>query len=140
MQRLNVVLTATASDSHTWNLTYLELLLREWGHMVTNLGPCVPHELLLRRCREIAPDLVVVSSVNGLGFSEGAVIGRLVRGSAELSRTPLVIGGKLGTGVEDQAAESERLRAAGFDLVVTDSDGLGPFRDFVASMSMKATR
>ncbi|MGF0176750.1 cobalamin B12-binding domain-containing protein [Streptomyces sp. Marseille-Q5077] len=129
-----------ASDSHTWNLMYLELLLQEWGHDVTNLGPCVPHELLLRRCQELSPDLIVISSVNGLGFSEGREVGRLIRDCDQLTGTRVVIGGKLGTGVENQAAESERLRGAGFDLVVNDSDGMAPFRDFVNSMRLKAMR
>ncbi|MFE9068508.1 cobalamin B12-binding domain-containing protein [Streptomyces violaceusniger] len=140
MHRLNVVLTATASDSHTWNLMYLELLLQEWGHTVTNLGPCVPPELLVRRCRELVPDLIVVSSVNGLGFSEGGELVRLIRGCAELADTPLVIGGKLGTGMEDQTAEAERLRAEGFDLVVMEAHGLGPLREFMESMCLKAMR
>ncbi|MBM0230756.1 cobalamin B12-binding domain-containing protein [Micromonospora sp. STR1_7] len=140
MHRLNVVLTTTASDSHTWNLIYLELLLQEWGHAVTNLGPCMPPELLLRRCRELTPDLVVVSSVNGLGFGEARTLIPLLRDCPELAETPVVIGGKLGTGVEDEAAEAAELRAAGFDLVVNDSDGLGPFRDFVESMCLRVLR
>jgi len=140
MRRLNILLTAMASDSHTWNLMYLELLLQEWGHTATNLGPCVPHEPLIRRCRELAPDLVVISSVNGHGFSEGREVGQLIRACAELADTPMVIGGKLSTGVEDQAAKTASLRAAGFDLVVNDSDGLAPFQDFVESMCRRAMR
>jgi methylaspartate mutase sigma subunit len=138
VDELNIVLTAMASDSHTWNLIYLELLLKEWGHEVTNLGPCVPEALLLRRCRDLEPDLIVISSVNGLGFGEGKRVIDMLRRDAEFTRTPVVIGGKLGTGEEDQAREAAALAAAGFDLVVSDADGLAPFHRFVESMCMRA--
>ena len=37
-----VVVSGLASDAHTWNLVYLQLVLEEMGHRVTNLGACVP--------------------------------------------------------------------------------------------------
>lgn len=137
---LKVVLSGTASDAHTWNLIYLELLLEQLGHAVTNLGPCVPDELLVRRCSELEPGLIVLSSINGLGFGEGKRVIRSLRQQAELAHTPVVIGGKLGTGVQDQARETARLEAAGFDLVVNDSDGLAPFLAFVESLCPQAVR
>src|SRR5262249_57781785 len=85
-----------SSDSHTWNLVFLQLALEELGHRVVNLGACVPDELVLAGCLRVRPDLVVVSSVNGHGFRDGTrLIGR-IRGCPELAATPVVIGGKLG--------------------------------------------
>src|SRR5689334_16258049 len=98
-----VVVSGTASDSHTWNLVYLQLLLEELGRRVHNLGPCVPDDLLVERCTRLRPALVVLSSVNGHGATDGLrVIGRL---RARLPGTPIVIGGKLGiAGTGGQAA------------------------------------
>src|SRR5262249_59490655 len=93
---LTVVVTSVASDSHTWNLVYLQLVLEELGHKVVNLGACVPDELLISECLRVRPDLVVVSTVNGHGFHDGMeLIGRF-RALEDLATTPVVIGGKLG--------------------------------------------
>jgi methylaspartate mutase sigma subunit len=112
-----VVVTSVASDSHTWNLVYLQLLLEELGHRVINLGACVPDELLVTECLRIRPDLVVVSTVNGHGFHDGLqLIGR-IRDRAELAEMPVVIGGKLGIAGPAGQQGREQLRAAGFDVV-----------------------
>src|SRR5262249_3646935 len=89
---LSVMVTSVSSDSHTWNLVFLQLALEELGHRVVNLGACVPDELVLAGCLRVRPDLVVVSSVNGHGFRDGTrLIGR-IRGCPELAATPVVIG------------------------------------------------
>src|SRR5262249_39092001 len=93
---LSVVVTSVASDSHTWNLVFLQLTLEELGHRVVNLGACTPDDLIVAECMRVLPDLIVVSSVNGNGFRDGMrLIGR-VRECEELATTPVVIGGKLG--------------------------------------------
>ena len=50
-----VIVTGTASDAHTWNLVFLQLMLEELGHDVDNLGPCVPDEELLGPSAEQRP-------------------------------------------------------------------------------------
>ena len=131
--RLRVVVTSVSSDSHTWNLVYLQLLLEEMGHHVTNLGPCVPDLELLGRCREIAPDLIVVSSVNGHGCRDGMRAIGVLRGCPEFVTTPIVIGGKLDV---SGGAESnrERLLAAGFDAVFPRDADVDAFRAYVATL------
>ena len=124
----------TASDSHTWNLVFLQLLLAEQGVEVVNLGPCVPDDLLVAECRRLRPDLVVVSSVNGHGFDDGMrVIGRL-RDCPELATTPVVIGGKLGIGGPDNHRFTDHLLVAGFDRVFHDDAPLGDFRELVRAL------
>ncbi|MEU6776278.1 cobalamin-dependent protein [Streptomyces sp. NPDC046759] len=114
--RPTVVVTTMASDSHTWNLVFLQLLLEELGYEVVNLGPCVPDDLLVNRCAALRPAFVVVSSVNGHGHQDGLrVIGKL-RSHPDLTSTPVVIGGKLGVDGKSSARARE-LRAAGFDEV-----------------------
>ena len=131
---LKILIAGGASDSHSWNLVFLELLLAECGHRVVNLGPCVSAALLLRECRAHAPELVVVSSVNGHGYHDGlSVIGGL-RADPALACVPVVIGGKLGLeGVRDEAA-AQRLIAAGYTAVFDDAD-LSAFLDSVSCLA-----
>ncbi len=136
---LSVVVTSVASDSHNWNLVYLQLALTELGHRVLNLGPCVPDELLVSECLRVRPDLVVVSSVNGHGFIDGVpLIGR-IRACPELAATPVVIGGKLGIAGPAGHQSRDQLRAAGFDAVFEDGSGMAAFRSFTERLMMSVS-
>jgi methylaspartate mutase sigma subunit len=118
LQKMTVLLSSVSSDSHTWNLVYLELVLIEAGYRVVNLGACVPDALLISNCRHHDPDLVVISSVNGHGAIDGERVIRRIRTDAALAALPVAIGGKLGTGGQTGVRErTHRLRAAGFDGV-----------------------
>jgi N-dimethylarginine dimethylaminohydrolase/methylmalonyl-CoA mutase cobalamin-binding subunit len=121
---LTVVVTSVASDSHTWNLVYLQLALEELGHRVVNLGACVPEELLVSECLRVRPDLVVVSTVNGHGFHDGMRVIGCIRGCPDLAATPVVIGGKLGITGPAGRAGRDQLRAAGFDAVFEEGAGM----------------
>ncbi|MCI4066950.1 cobalamin-dependent protein [Micromonospora sp. R77] len=128
-------MTGTVSDSHTWNLVFLQLFLEEQGRTVVNLGPCVPEELLVRRCRTDAPDLVVISSVNGHGYADGLAAITRLRAEPDLAGLPVVIGGKLGLDGRDDADRVARLRAAGFDAVFDDGDLLA-FERFLTALTV----
>ncbi|MGW3960850.1 cobalamin B12-binding domain-containing protein [Amycolatopsis sp. NPDC005003] len=132
---LDVVVTTVASDSHTWNLVYVQLLLEELGHRVTNLGACVPDGLLVAECLRRRPDLVVVSSLNGHGFTDGLRLIRRLRAERELAAVPVVIGGKLGIDGPAARDRGDLLRAAGFDLVVADGAGTASFRHFLGVLA-----
>jgi methylaspartate mutase sigma subunit len=129
-----------ASDSHTWNLVFLQLLIEELGYNVVNLGPCVPDELLVSECCQIAPLMIVISSVNGHGHQDGMrVIGQL-RDCAQLARTPTVIGGKLGISGGQDMQSLDELRAAGFDAVFEDGvSGVVEFKKFAMALPGSAT-
>ncbi|MBP2703225.1 cobalamin-dependent protein [Microbispora sp. RL4-1S] len=116
-----VVLSTVSSDSHTWNLVFLQLLLEEHGFEVVNLGPCVPDEVLLDAVREHAPDLVVISTVNGHGHLDGARVVRRLRADPLTCSVPAVIGGKLGIRGAGDRDKVHALIEAGFDAVYTDS-------------------
>ncbi|MFH8803896.1 cobalamin B12-binding domain-containing protein [Streptomyces sp. NPDC017936] len=138
--RATVVVTTVASDSHTWNLVFLQLLLEELGYHVVNLGPCVPDELLVHHCREIRPAAVIISSVNGHGAQDGLRVIRALREDELTAALPVAIGGKLGV---DGGATShaERLLAAGFDAVFEDgTDTLAAFRRFLNDLGSGADR
>ncbi|WKV70811.1 cobalamin B12-binding domain-containing protein [Streptomyces sp. PCS3-D2] len=133
---LEVVVTTMASDSHTWNLVFLQLLLEELGHRVTNLGACVPDELLVAECHRIGPDLIVLSSVNGHGFNDGLRVIEALRACPELACTPTVIGGKLGISGSGSgtSARQRALMTAGFDGVFEEGGSVLDFRSFVGSL------
>jgi len=134
-RRGTVVVTTTASDSHTWNLVFLQLLVEELGYEVINLGPCVPDQVLVDSCRELAPDLVVISSVNGHGHQDGLRVIDAMRACGELAATPVVIGGKLGVAGQQSAAAIDELIGAGFDAVFDDaSTATMEFSRFVGAL------
>jgi methylaspartate mutase sigma subunit len=138
---LSVVVTSVSSDSHTWNLVVLQLVLEELGHRVHNLGACVPDGLLVSECQRLRPDLVVVSSVNGHGYHDGMRVIRQFRAIPELRRTPVVIGGKLGIAGPGCDLSRGRLVAAGFDAVFEEEvAGLTAFRSYVGQLRVGVTR
>jgi methylmalonyl-CoA mutase cobalamin-binding subunit len=112
-----ILLSTTSSDSHTWNLVFLQLLLEECGHEVLNLGPCVPDALLVETARSHRPSAIVISTVNGHGRIDGARLARAVRRDPEIAQVPMMIGGKLGIAGTSSDDEVSRLLEAGFDAV-----------------------
>lgn len=133
--RGTVVVSGLASDAHTWNLVYLQLLIEELGYHVVNLGPCVPDQVLVDTCRRIDPALIVLGSVNGHGRTDGLRVAARLRDCPELLATPLVIGGKLTVSDEDAALFAPELLAAGFDAVFPDrASHPDEFTAFVAAL------
>ncbi|MFE2043045.1 cobalamin B12-binding domain-containing protein [Streptomyces sp. NPDC059477] len=134
-----VIVAGGISDSHTWNLVYLQLLLEEHGHRVVNLGPCVPENLLIAEALDHHPALIVVSSVNGHGYHDGMRTVTRLREHPELAAVPAVIGGKLGICGPCGDEESVALRAAGYDAVFDDSaDGVATFTRMLATLPQRA--
>jgi methylaspartate mutase sigma subunit len=116
---LRALVSGTPSDAHTWNLVYLQLLLEELGCEVSNLGPCVPTELLLRDCRVWRPDVIVLGTVNGHGYNDGLECITALQGDPQTANVPAIIGGKLGISGPDTAMDAV-LIDAGFAAVVGD--------------------
>jgi methylaspartate mutase sigma subunit len=125
------VIATVPSDSHMWNLIYIELVLRESGWDVLNLGACTPVELVVETCLAERPDLLVVSTVNGHGHIGGRKLISHLRSHPELEQLPVVIGGKLGTLGADNAQFADPLLSAGFSAVFTESGGLDGFARFL---------
>ncbi|MEU9378244.1 cobalamin-dependent protein [Streptomyces sp. NPDC048255] len=130
-RNVNILLTGTESDSHTWNLVYLQLLLEELGHRVHNLGPCVTDELLTAACAADEPGLVLISSVNGHGYRDGLNAVRALRRAGFTG--PVVIGGKLGVAGAADPEQRGRLLDAGCDAVFDDGD-VNSFRTYLGSL------
>ncbi|GAA0247116.1 cobalamin B12-binding domain-containing protein [Saccharothrix mutabilis subsp. mutabilis] len=135
---LDVVVTSLASDAHTWNLVYLQLVLEELGHRVANLGACVPDALLVSECARRAPGLIVVSSVNGHGFHEAKRVIARLRAEPGLTATPVVVGGKLGIDGPGGRERAAALTAAGYDAVFEDAGSIAAFRSFLDRLPVGA--
>jgi methylaspartate mutase sigma subunit len=132
---LTVVVTGLSSDAHTWNLVYLQLVLEEMRCRVINLGACTPDETILATCLAQAPDLLVISSVNGHGVHDGLRLIRTLRAVPGLASLPVVIGGRLDASGGADRRTPERLIAAGFDSVLVDTAGITTFRSMVRRIS-----
>ncbi|MFJ6480989.1 MULTISPECIES: cobalamin B12-binding domain-containing protein [unclassified Streptomyces] len=124
--RLRIVVSGLSSDAHLWNLVYLQLLLEDLGHQVTNLGNTTPDRTIVRACRTGRPDLLVISSVNGHGRLDGLRLISALRAVPALSALPVAIGGKLGIDGRDHAGTTAQLTAAGYDAVFDDAAEGGP--------------
>ncbi|MFE0176329.1 cobalamin B12-binding domain-containing protein [Streptomyces sp. NPDC059002] len=134
-----VIVAGGISDSHTWNLVFLQLLLEEHGQRVVNLGPCVPEELLIAEARTHRPALIVVSSVNGHGYQDGMRTITRLREQPELARIPAVIGGKLGIAGARSTEDLAALRAAGYNEVFDDSaEGITAFLRMLEELPQRA--
>ncbi|MCE6995126.1 cobalamin-dependent protein [Saccharothrix sp. S26] len=128
-----VLLCTVSSDSHTWNLVFLQLLLEEHGHDVTNLGSCTPDDLVVARCLSDRPDLLVISTVNGHGHADGKRLITKLRREPALRTLPVVIGGKLGIAGAADVDRAGELVEAGFDAVFAEGADLSGFNRFVST-------
>lgn len=117
-----VLLMTVPSDSHSWNLVFMEFLLNDFGYKVENMGPNTPMEAVIARLDRHGYAMVVVSTVNGHGYLEGAELARRIRRETNHAEA-LYIGGKICTENDAQtiARHSDTLMAAGFDGVFDDS-------------------
>jgi methylaspartate mutase sigma subunit len=116
-EKHTVLLSTVHSDSHMWNLVFLQLFLEENGNEVVNLGPCTPPDLVVSKAREVRPDLIVISTVNSHGHIDGLELVHALRSEPDLAGTRIVIGGKLGIEGEGNFRHGLALHNAGFDAV-----------------------
>jgi methylaspartate mutase sigma subunit len=135
-----ILLSSVSSDSHTWNLAFLQLFLEENGHEVINLGPCVPDALFLDAVRRHAPDAIVISSVNGHGFLDGKRMITALRDDPAGRDIPAVIGGKLGILGDGNAQYADELVEAGFDAVFTDDSSPQAITTYLGELAASPQR
>ncbi|MBY4402631.1 cobalamin B12-binding domain-containing protein [Rhodococcus fascians] len=113
----SVILATIQSDSHMWNLVFLELFLTEAGHTVVNLGPCTPVELIAETAARVDASAVVISSVNGHGHLDAPAVAKRIREDDRCSGVTLVVGGKLGVSGDANIEHASGLIEAGFNAV-----------------------
>ncbi|WP_394425892.1 cobalamin B12-binding domain-containing protein [Streptomyces sp. SGAir0957] len=134
------VVSSVSSDAHMWNLVFLQLLLEEQGAHVTNLGACVPDDLIIEECLRSMPDVLVISTVNGHGHLDGLRLIRRIRSHPELSGLRVVIGGKLGVRGADNIVFAEELSLSGYDAVFEADGGIEGFQEFLGTLDSTSSR
>ena len=120
--RQRTLLSTIPSDSHSWNLVYLQLLLEEIGHEVINVGTCVPVDVLIQKCHQYKPHNVVISSVNGHGYLDGLKMIRAMKKCPILRNIRVVIGGKLGIQGCDSKDYEADLLSEGYNAVFSEKE------------------
>jgi methylaspartate mutase sigma subunit len=133
------VVATIPSDSHTWNLVFIELFLAEQGYTVTNLGCCTPFETVVQKCRELQPALLAISTINGHGVIDGTDLGRQIAALPTQIRPVAVVGGKLGLSGPCPPETVAALEAAGFHAVFDNDRALEDFRAFLAKLEARET-
>lgn len=129
----SVLLSTIPSDSHSWNLIFLQLFLTERGFDVVSLGPCTPIALIIETAAKRKFDLHLVSTVNGHGIIEAPAIAAALFDAGNMA--PIAIGGKLDTGTN--GGSKQALERAGFAGVFED-DQANVFAEFETFLKLLA--
>lgn len=127
MIRPTFLVSTIGTDSHTFNILYIELFLKEFGFNVVNLGPCVPAMMTIQAARDIQPEAIVLSSINGHGLIEGKDFILQARKVLGGKLPPVVIGGQLSTNDMDTSNIRQILKEAGFHEVFCGGDSIRNF-------------
>lgn len=125
------ILSTIESDSHMWNLVYMQLVLEECGYETLNLGCCVSEQETIQTVKKYAPDLVVISTLNGHGYVQGRSLVENYRKSLGNRGPTIVIGGNLSTQISTNAELGKDLVQAGYDAVFTGSGSIEAFHKFI---------
>lgn len=133
------LISSVESDSHMWNLVYMQLFLEEKGFTVNNLGCCVPADIVIDTAEKSNPDLVLISSVNGHGFSQGKELMEKAAHKLTRKRPKMVIGGKLSVQTSDNAEIEQQLQSAGYDGVFTGDNATQTFSDWLAAQTFDSS-
>ena len=135
---MKAIIGTIPSDSHSWNLVFMQMLLQEENIDAQVLGICTPYEAYARAIQTHRPQLIVVSSINGHGFSQGQDIPAFIRGQAREPLPPIVIGGKLVTGNDFDRSKEQALLRAGFDKVYWSDSSITEFIAYVRGIHAQA--
>jgi methylmalonyl-CoA mutase cobalamin-binding subunit len=128
-KRLRVVIATIPSDSHTWNLVFLELLFKNHDCDTLNLGCCTPYSEIQKNSKNI--DLVVISTVNGHGYSEGLELIQFLKNTMKNTIPPIIIGGKLGVKGSENKQYYSTLLNSGYSAVFDDSVPIEDFEKYI---------
>jgi methylaspartate mutase sigma subunit len=127
------VLASVQSDSHTWNLVYMGLLLEEHGFEVLNLGCCTtPLEISGAVVRSHV-DLIVISTINGHGAAQALDLIAQLRSGLGARLPPCVIGGRLTTRAAGDRRAARALESAGFAHAFVGDGSIKRLREYLGA-------
>ena len=130
------LLTTVESDSHMWNLVYMQLFLEEHGYDTYNLGCCVSENETITAIKSQNPSLIVVSSVNGHGYVQGKSLVQKIKNEFGHCCPTIVIGGKLSTQISDNSTIHDDLLSRGYDGVFVNNSAINQFKSFLKNHSI----
>jgi len=128
---MKAILATIRSDSHTWNLIFMQLWLEERGFEVINLGSCTEEDAIVKASIIHCPKLIIISTVNGHGMSEAPNIIKALRQKRSIDSIRLIIGGQLTTNEATARLACNRLLKVGYDLAITGSGALRVFDQWI---------
>lgn len=134
---MKTLLTSTPSDSHTWNLIYMELFLQENGCHVYNLGACVPIQKFSQAIDTFQPELVVISSINGHLFQDAI---EMIKGLECKNSPRFIAGGKIGISTHSMHFQKVKLKQLGYDEVFTEKNSLCHFKNYLHNLQRRRAR
>jgi len=105
----------------------MQLLMEEHNTNVHNLGVCVPVQTTVLEIIDKQPELVVISSVNGHGYTQGLELIKEIKRSVKGKLPTIVIGGKLSIKQSDNQHITKDLLACGFDGVFVNHNSIPEF-------------
>ncbi len=126
-----VIVCSIPSDSHTWNLIYMQFLLEEYGYEVVNLGCCLPVKDLIMYCHKIKPEMVVISTINGHGSIEGKELIFKIKECDMLRNIMIFIGGELTVNGDLSEEQQLELLNLGFQGVFSGQKSIGRFIEII---------
>jgi methylaspartate mutase sigma subunit len=129
-----VILATIPSDSHCWNLVFMELFLKEQRFDVINLGPCTPFELILECTLKNTVSAIIISSVNGHAFLEAERLIKMIRKNVPYD-IPVYLGGKLSTDMKKAEFYAKELENAGYTKAYSENDDMSDFKAQLKSLS-----
>jgi methylmalonyl-CoA mutase cobalamin-binding subunit len=133
-RKKKALVSGMKSDSHTWNLIFLQMWLEERNFDVNNLGNCVSETEIIKACETFEPDLLVISSVNGHGYIEAVDLIESLHNLTD--RMHIVIGGKLAISKKKQHEIKRELLRLGFDGVFIEVDALSEFENYLRESNL----
>jgi methylmalonyl-CoA mutase cobalamin-binding subunit len=134
------IVATTPDDSHIWNLVGVQLKLEERGFEVRNLGACTPPELIAETVRDLRPDLLVISSINGHGAISMTALMTVLEQYQVKRATTIVAGGLLTTDPALSAKAEAQLTETGCAGVFVGEDAWERFDRFLARRAGKGRR
>ncbi len=127
---LKALILGTPSDAHTWNLFYLELILKESGFQTAVHGCCISYPEISKAVNLDHWDLIVVGSLNGHFYYESKQTFQAIISGITGKRPPIVAGGKIDVYDRDIEFLERAIMRQGYDNVFFGSDSVDRFKEY----------
>ena len=138
--RRNALIIGPPSDSHTWNLFFLKLFLKEQNFSTQVLGGGIRYDEITDTIKKSSWDLILVSSLNGHFLHEAEdIINAIKRGLPSSSNTRIIAGGKLDTFDSSGAIIDKLFLKLGFDAAFFGSFQMESFTQYLECMPKPMT-